>query len=126
MLKVVGASDVKTRLGSYILGLTMVFAILLLIIVEGDRPVMSGTYCATAFWSPKAGFHIEFWGQRNDIENVSKGVARACYKNNVMENGWSFLEIDTQSGYPDRIQAFAAGMLEGALTWKSIYDHWSK
>lgn len=91
-----------------------------------DREELSGTYCSTVFWSPKAGFHIEFWGQRHDLENVSKGVARACYKHSIMENGWSFLEIETQAEYPDRIQAFAAGMLEGALTWKPIYDHWSK
>lgn len=126
MLKVVGANEWKTRLGSYILLSTCLICLLLVITSSMDREELSGTYCSTVFWSPKAGFHIEFWGQRLDLENVSKGVARACYKHSIMENGWSFLEIETQAEYPDRIQAFAAGMLEGALTWKPIYDHWSK
>lgn len=36
----------------------------------------------------------------------------------------SFLEIETQSGYKDPHQAFAAGILEGSLTWKSIHAQW--
>lgn len=126
MLKVVGASWWKTRLSSYILVMALVVAVLLLVLAEMERPAKNGVYCATAFWSPKSGFRVEFWGQQNDLSAVPEGVARACYKDSTMETGWGWLEIDTQADYPDRIQAFAAGMLEGALTWSKIYDHWSK
>lgn len=32
--------------------------------------------------------------------------------------------METQSEYPDHIQAKAAGYLEGSLTWQMIYWHW--
>lgn len=38
---------------------------------------------------------------------------------------WSQIEIETQPEYPDWTQAFGAGVLEGALTWSSIYNQWS-
>lgn len=38
---------------------------------------------------------------------------------------WSQIEIETQPEYPDWAQAFGAGVLEGALTWSSIYNQWS-
>ncbi|XP_063697348.1 putative phospholipase B-like lamina ancestor isoform X2 [Culicoides brevitarsis] len=123
MLKVVGANEWKTRIGSYILISTCILCVLLVITVTIERKEKSQTYCSTVFWSPKAGFSIKNWGQSNG--DISKGVARACYKHSIFQNGWSFLEIETQADYPDRIQAFAAGMLEGSLTWKLIYDHWS-
>lgn len=41
-----------------------------------------------------------------------------------MSNGLLFLEIETQSGYKDENQAFAAGVLEGSLTWMNIYSQW--
>lgn len=36
----------------------------------------------------------------------------------------SFLEIETQTGYADHNQAYAAGILEGTLTWMNIYAQW--
>lgn len=90
------------------------------------RTEFDGTYCATAYWSSGAGFRTEFWGQVVDIESIPKGVARVCFKDTTFENGWSQLEIETQATYPDRIQAYAAGILEGALTWSYIHSHWSK
>lgn len=38
---------------------------------------------------------------------------------------WSQIEIETQPEYPDWVQAFGAGVLEGALTWSNIYNQWS-
>lgn len=126
MLKVVGASPWKTRISSCVLGAMVILAVLLLLVVEIKRPEYNGVYCATAFWSPKVGFRVEFWGQRNNLSTVAKGVARGCYKDSIDSTGWGFIEIETQADFPDRIQAFAAGMLEGSLTWAKIYDHWSK
>ncbi|XP_023934814.1 putative phospholipase B-like lamina ancestor isoform X2 [Bicyclus anynana] len=36
---------------------------------------------------------------------------------------WSLLEIETDGSYPDEIQAYAAGIVEGALTWYLIHTH---
>lgn len=94
-------------------------------IADMDRPTYSGTYCATAYWARNSGFRVEFWGQRDDLEEVPPGAVRACFKHGLMESGWSQLELESQPEYPDNIQAFAAGMLEGALTWNNIYLHWS-
>lgn len=39
---------------------------------------------------------------------------------------WSQIEIETNPAFSDSKQAYAAGMLEGALTYASIYNHWTK
>lgn len=36
---------------------------------------------------------------------------------------WSLLEVETDATYPDEIQAYAAGIVEGALTWYLIHTH---
>lgn len=36
---------------------------------------------------------------------------------------WSLLEVETDDSYPDEIQAYAAGIVEGALTWSLIHTH---
>lgn len=84
----------------------------------------SYAYCATAYFSPKTGYRVEYWGQRNDFDKIDTGCARACYKEQKNDIGLSFLEIETQTGYADHNQAYAAGILEGTLTWMSIYAQW--
>lgn len=81
-------------------------------------------YCATVYYSPKYGYRIEYWGRRNDFDMISTGCARACYKDQKSSTGLSFLEIETQSGYKDQHQAYAAGLIEGSLTWSSIHAQW--
>lgn len=83
-------------------------------------------YCATAYWSDHAGMRVDFSGLTKNVDNIPTGAARACYKNSKLVVGWSQLEVETQAGYSDKIQAFAAGMLEGTLTWAAIYDQWTK
>ncbi|TDG52711.1 hypothetical protein AWZ03_000944 [Drosophila navojoa] len=124
MLKVVGASWQKTRIGTYILVGAGLLVIGAFFIGYMDRPEYDGTYCATAFWTKKVGFQIENWKQQNDLVNIPKGVARICYKDSVYENGWAQIEVETQRSYPDWVQAYAAGILEGSLTWKNIYNQW--
>lgn len=125
MLKVIGASWYKTRISTYILGGAFMLAFGAFFIADMGRPNYSGTYCATTYWARNSGFRVEFWGQRNDLEEVPRGAVRACFKHSLMESGWSQLELESQPEYPDSIQAFAAGMLEGALTWHNIHQHWA-
>lgn len=37
---------------------------------------------------------------------------------------WSIIEIESSAEYPDTVQAYAAGLLEGSLTWQLIHHHW--
>nr|XP_031844295.1 putative phospholipase B-like lamina ancestor isoform X2 [Nomia melanderi] len=83
-----------------------------------------GTYSATVSWNHKGGYRIDFWGQGNDLNAVPLHAARAYYKTGIFEHGWSFIEIETSSKYPDTVQAYAAGLLEGSLTWQLIHHHW--
>lgn len=125
MLKVVGASWYKTRISTYILAGAFLLAFGAFFIADMERPTYDGTYCATAYWARNSGFRVEFWGQRNDLVEVPRGAVRACYRDSLLESGWSQLELESQPEFPDKIQAFAAGMLEGALSWHNIYLHWS-
>lgn len=89
-----------------------------------ERPEYDGTYCATAFWTKKVGFQIEYWKQQNDLLNIPQGAARICYKDSIYENGWAQIEIETQRSFPDWVQAYGAGIIEGSLTWKQVYHQW--
>nr|XP_040240576.2 putative phospholipase B-like lamina ancestor [Anopheles coluzzii]XP_040240577.2 putative phospholipase B-like lamina ancestor [Anopheles coluzzii]XP_040240578.2 putative phospholipase B-like lamina ancestor [Anopheles coluzzii]XP_040240579.2 putative phospholipase B-like lamina ancestor [Anopheles coluzzii]XP_040240580.2 putative phospholipase B-like lamina ancestor [Anopheles coluzzii]XP_049461771.1 putative phospholipase B-like lamina ancestor [Anopheles coluzzii] len=125
MLKVVGASWHKTRIGSYILIGALMLAVAALFLADMERPSYDGTYCATTYWARNSGYRLEFWGQRNDLDQVPKGAVRACFRDSILTNGWSQLELESQSTYTDTVQAYAAGIMEGALTWHNIYMHWS-
>lgn len=72
----------------------------------------------------KSNSRIEFWGQGNVLLEVPKGTARGYHKQNIANIGWSKLEIETSPDYPDNVQAYSAGMLEGSLTWQLIYWRW--
>ncbi|GBP22347.1 Putative phospholipase B-like lamina ancestor [Eumeta japonica] len=123
MLKVVGASWLQTKISSYILGVLGVLAILALFVGQIERSQDDGNYAATVFYSEKTGYRIEYWGQSNDLDDIPRGVARAYYRVDAVNTGWSLLEIETNASYQDKIQAYAAGILEGALTWRPIHDH---
>ncbi|GAB0093379.1 Phospholipase B-like [Sergentomyia squamirostris] len=125
MLKVVGASWYKTKIGSMIVLTAALLALGTLFIIDMERPTYDGTFCATVYWAKMTGFRVEFWGQQTDFDSIPLGVARICYKDTIFENGWSQIEIETNSAYSDRIQALGAGILEGALTWKSIHNQWT-
>ena len=55
-------------------------------------------------------------GLRNLSDTV---VARATFVNSQLEDGWTKLEIETNPNATDGVQAEAAGMAEGALTWQA-------
>lgn len=41
----------------------------------------------------------------------------------MLSYSWSILEIETDPSYSDEYQAYAAGIVEGALTWSLIHEH---
>lgn len=45
-----------------------------------------GIYAASVSYY-KEGYHIDFWGQGNDLTNVRLGAARAYYKTGISESG---------------------------------------
>ncbi|CAG9125532.1 unnamed protein product [Plutella xylostella] len=123
MLKVVGASWLQTKISSYILGFLGALAILALFLGQMERIQEDGTYAATVFYSEKTGYRIEYWGQSNELSEIERGVARAYFRMDMDTDGWSTLEVETNGSYPDEIQAYAAGIVEGALTWSLIHTH---
>ncbi|XP_020290295.1 putative phospholipase B-like lamina ancestor [Pseudomyrmex gracilis] len=123
MLKVVGASWLQTRFATYILVAVALLGIGAIIMGEYGLIENDGIYAASVSYY-KEGYHIDFWGQGNDLTNVRLGAARAYYKTGISESGWSVIEIETSSKYPDSVQAYAAGLLEGSLTWQLIHRHW--
>ncbi|KAL6258786.1 hypothetical protein P5V15_010734 [Pogonomyrmex californicus] len=124
MLKIVGASWLQTRISTYILIAVGLLGIGAIILGEYGHVEKDEIYSATVSWNHKGGYHIDFWGQGNDLNDIPLNAARAYYKNSILESGWSIIEIETSSKYPDTVQAYAAGMLEGSLTWQMIHHHW--
>lgn len=124
MLKVVGASWLQTRISTYILAAVALLGIGTIILGEFGHVEQDGTYSATVCWNHKAGYRIDFLGQGNDLTAVPLNAARAYYKTGIFESGWSMIEIETSAKYPDTVQAYAAGFLEGSLTWQLIHHHW--
>uniref|UniRef100_A0A4W3IB51 Phospholipase B-like n=1 Tax=Callorhinchus milii TaxID=7868 RepID=A0A4W3IB51_CALMI len=51
-------------------------------------------------------------------------IAWANLTDRIRATGWSFLEIGTNGKYNDSIQAYAAGVVEAAVTQPLIYMHW--
>uniref|UniRef100_A0A0C9RIQ3 Phospholipase B-like n=1 Tax=Fopius arisanus TaxID=64838 RepID=A0A0C9RIQ3_9HYME len=124
MLKVVGASWLQTRIATYILVAVALMGIGAIILGEFGRIDNDGTYAAVVTWNPKVGYKIDFWGQGNDLDTLPRRAARGYYRTRIQETGWSFVEIETSPNYPDAVQAYAAGLLEGSLTWQLIHHHW--
>ena len=52
-------------------------------------------------------------------------IATAFYKDTLSETGWDFLSITTNNFFDDKIQAEAAGRLEGSLTKNRIFTHYN-
>ncbi|KAE9551530.1 hypothetical protein FO519_005260 [Halicephalobus sp. NKZ332] len=47
-------------------------------------------------------------------------IAVGRYRNAINSTGWSYLEIETMSGFDTDLQAYAAGVLEGVLSRKVL------
>ncbi|XP_037557503.1 putative phospholipase B-like 2, partial [Dermacentor silvarum] len=51
-------------------------------------------------------------------------AAWACFQNRIYQEGWSYLEVETNPSVEDGIQAYAAGALEAHLTRQLMDNHW--
>lgn len=64
-------------------------------------------------------------GQLQLVDGRQPGfVAWANLTNSIHETGWAFLELHTSSHYNDSLQAYAAGVVEAAVSEELIYMHW--
>ncbi|KJE97432.1 hypothetical protein CAOG_09069 [Capsaspora owczarzaki ATCC 30864] len=52
------------------------------------------------------------------------GAAYGTFEDGLMTTGWGVFEVKTNSAFKDAEQLYAAGFLEGALTYNRIYDHY--
>ena len=52
-------------------------------------------------------------------------IATAYYTPSLDEVGWDFLSIKTNNFFDDKLQAEAAGRLEGSLTKERIFNHYT-
>lgn len=88
MLKVVGASWMKTRISTMIIAGSLLLAVGSLYFIVVERPQQSGTYCATVYWSVKSNFRTQYWGQQHNLSLVPVGAARSCYSDSTLTNGY--------------------------------------
>ncbi|XP_041084538.1 putative phospholipase B-like 2 [Polyodon spathula] len=51
-------------------------------------------------------------------------IAWANFTDQIKQTGWAYLEVTTSGKYNDSLQAYAAGLVEAALTQQLIYMHW--
>lgn len=83
---------------------------------------------AGAYMSPSVAYvaYDSAKGEYAIVDSVSPGnfVAKGTFRNEVNTTGWSFLEVSTNEGYDDEVQAYAAGLVEGYLTADFIKMHW--
>ncbi|KAF8794204.1 putative phospholipase B-like 2 [Argiope bruennichi] len=56
---------------------------------------------------------------------ADNSVAYGNFKNEIFQTGWSYLEVKTDGKFPDSVQAYAAGLVEGFLTADLLKKHWS-
>ncbi|GFS56688.1 putative phospholipase B-like 2 [Nephila pilipes] len=56
---------------------------------------------------------------------VDNSVAYGNFKDEIFQNGWSYLEVKSNAIFSDPVQAYAAGLVEGFLTKNLLKKHWN-
>ena len=56
-------------------------------------------------------------------ENNGDPSAQAWFKDALAVEGWNYLTVKSNPNYPDDVQAYSAGYVEGKLTAPQIYNH---
>ncbi|KAK3587635.1 hypothetical protein CHS0354_032843 [Potamilus streckersoni] len=59
-----------------------------------------------------------------DFSSSVPWVIKGNFLNQMNETGWSYLSLTSNGSFPDKIQAYGAGYVEGALTREEITQHW--
>ncbi|XP_066989802.1 LOW QUALITY PROTEIN: putative phospholipase B-like 2 [Macrobrachium rosenbergii] len=83
----------------------------LLLISSASAHILSITYDGTSY-------------EIHDGVVVDDWVARGNFTDTTFEDGFAYLELQSSSAYDDKVQAYAAGLAEGALTHEMIYNHY--
>ncbi|XP_066989803.1 putative phospholipase B-like 2 [Macrobrachium rosenbergii] len=83
----------------------------LLLISSASAHILSVTYNGTSY-------------EIHDGVIVDDWVARGNFTDTTFEDGFAYLELESSSAYDDKVQAYAAGIVEGALTHEMIYNHY--
>ncbi|KAF8778477.1 putative phospholipase B-like 2 like protein [Argiope bruennichi] len=55
---------------------------------------------------------------------ADNSVAYGDFKDDIFLTGWSYLQIKSNKSFPDPVQAYAAGLVEGFLTADLLEKHW--
>nr|XP_058895699.1 putative phospholipase B-like 2 isoform X2 [Kogia breviceps] len=82
------------------------------------RPLPPASRCRSVLLDPETGQLRLVDGRHPDA------VAWANLTNAIRETGWAFLELHTSDHYNDSLQAYAAGVVEAAVSEELIYMHW--
>ncbi|PNJ82548.1 putative phospholipase B-like 2 isoform X2 [Pongo abelii] len=83
-----------------------------------DGPVTPASRSRSVLLDASAGQLLLVDGRHPDA------VAWANLTNAIRETGWAFLELGTSDQYNDSLQAYAAGVVEAAVSEELIYMHW--
>ncbi len=77
--------------------------ILLVLLIAASEAVFAASnepILASMTWSEKEGFKI----RENELTSTPDTVAWANFTNAINETGWSYLEVKTDSRFPDKVQ----------------------
>lgn len=87
--------------------------------------IIESTFCAYFYTESQDG--NKFVVKRGKVPENVQWLARAYMAvSELKRKGWGYLEIETSSNYPDMIQAYQAGFLEGTICGDLIYDYYEK
>jgi hypothetical protein len=85
-------------------------------LLRAEEPVL-----ATLYLDSQGQYQVEL-GSLN--RTAAATLATANYTNRINETGWAFLDLATNGEWPDKVQAFGAGYIEGYLTSELLYMHY--
>jgi hypothetical protein len=72
------------------------------------------------FYTYKSACYLDDRVQLIEGFDCKNQIAVGRFRNAINSTGWSYLEIETKSGFDTDLQAYAAGVLEGVLSRKVI------
>ncbi len=80
--------------------LSVLTAAILTAAVSADPGKTDPPVLASMLWSRESGFRLV----EGSLTRTPETVARANFTNAVNATGWSYLEVDTEEKFPDKVQ----------------------